>query len=60
MHRFKELKLWLKSRDLCIEIYKLTKKFPKEEIFCLTQIDDKIIEIQNMNYSLQQKIKNSN
>lgn len=33
---FKELKVWQKSYQLCLEIYKITKKFPKEEIYGLT------------------------
>ena len=36
MHNFKELKVWQKSRILVKNIYILTKKFPKEELFCLT------------------------
>lgn len=31
MHRFKELKVWQKSIDLSIDVYKLTKNFPSEE-----------------------------
>lgn len=35
MH-YKELIVWQKSIDLVVEIYKLTKNFPKEELFVLT------------------------
>ena len=28
---FKELKVWQKSYDLCLEIYRITAKFSKEE-----------------------------
>ncbi len=118
MHRYKDLKLWVKSRNLCLEIYNQTKLFPKEENYCLTQqirrcaisipsniaegagrnsdkefinflsisngstfelntqldianklkyindndykkIEAMIVEIQNMNFSLQKKLKNS-
>ena len=33
---FKDLKVWQKSRALNLEIYKLTKNYPKEEQFGLT------------------------
>lgn len=36
MHNFKELKVWQKSRHLVKEVYLLTKKFPKDELFGLT------------------------
>jgi four helix bundle protein len=36
MHKYKELKVWQKARDLVKFIYKLTKKYPKEEIYSLT------------------------
>jgi four helix bundle protein len=36
MHNYKELKVWLKARELVKFIYKLTRKFPKEEIYSLT------------------------
>ncbi len=36
MHNYKELKVWQKSRELVKFIYKLTQKFPKEEIYSLT------------------------
>lgn len=34
---FKELKVWGKAHCLVLEIYKLTKKFPAEERYALTQ-----------------------
>jgi four helix bundle protein len=37
MNNFKELQVWQKSRSLVKEIYLLTQKFPKEELFALTQ-----------------------
>jgi len=33
---YKELKVWQKAYNLCIEIYKITKTFPKEELYGLT------------------------
>lgn len=34
--RFEELVVWQKAHQLVLTIYKLTKDFPKEEIFGLT------------------------
>ncbi len=33
---YKELKVWQKSYQLCLEVYKITAGFPKEEKFGLT------------------------
>ena len=33
---YKDLKVWQKADNLAIEIYKITKTFPKEEIYGLT------------------------
>jgi len=33
---FMELIVWQKAHKLVLEVYKLTKSFPKEELFCLT------------------------
>jgi len=33
---YKELKVWQKAYSLCIEIYKITRTFPKEELYGLT------------------------
>lgn len=32
---FRELRVWLKSMDLCMEIFELTKRFPSEERYSL-------------------------
>lgn len=32
---YKELKVWQKAYQLCLEVYKITKSFPREEIFGL-------------------------
>jgi four helix bundle protein len=46
MHNYKELKVWLKARELVRFIYDLTKKFPKEEIYSLTsQIRRAVVSI---------------
>ena len=37
MHNFKELIVWQKARSLVKDVYLLTKKYPKEEWFGLTQ-----------------------
>ena len=36
LRNYKELKVWQKSYQLCLEIYKITAKFPKDEKFGLT------------------------
>lgn len=36
MHNFKNIIAWQKSRELVKDIYMLTSKFPKEEIYGLT------------------------
>jgi len=36
MNSFRELTVWQRSLELVAEVYKLTKKFPKEEVFGLT------------------------
>jgi four helix bundle protein len=33
---YRDLKVWQKAMDLVVEIYQITKKFPKEELFPLT------------------------
>lgn len=35
MHKYQDLKFWRKSKDLCVEIYRLTKDFPKSEDYGL-------------------------
>lgn len=36
MHNFKKLKIWSNSIEYVTEIYKLTAKFPREEVYGLT------------------------
>lgn len=46
MHNYKELKIWIKTRELVKEIYLITEKFPQEEKFGLTsQIRRAVISI---------------
>lgn len=33
LKNFKELKVWQKACQLCLEIYRATRKFPKKEIY---------------------------
>lgn len=36
MQNYRDLKIWEKSHLITLEIYKITKSFPKEEIYSLT------------------------
>jgi four helix bundle protein len=36
MHNFKELKIWNRSMDMVVEVYKATAKFPNEEKYGIT------------------------
>ncbi len=36
LKNFKDLNVWQKSYNICIELYKLTRSFPNEEKFGLT------------------------
>ena len=36
MRNFRELKVWQKSHQLTLEVYKATAKFPREELYGLT------------------------
>jgi four helix bundle protein len=36
LKNFKDLKVWQKAYQLCLEIYRITRKFPKEEIYGIT------------------------
>ena len=37
MHNYKKLNVWVSSISLVKNIYKLTRKFPKDDMFVLTQ-----------------------
>jgi len=46
LKNYKELKVWQKSSELCLEIYRITAKFPKEELYGLTsQIRRSVVSI---------------
>jgi four helix bundle protein len=46
MHNFKELKIWQKAIDLCVDVYKATSFFPKDELFGLnTQMKKSAVSI---------------
>jgi len=36
MQNYKDLKVWEKSHEFTLEVYRVTKLFPKEEIYSLT------------------------
>lgn len=36
MDNHKDLKVWQESKNLVVEIYQITKHFPKEELYALT------------------------
>lgn len=36
LKNYRELKVWQKAYQLCLDIYKITKEFPKEERYGLT------------------------
>ncbi len=36
MHNFRELKIWVKGRNLVKEVYEVTSSFPRSEIYGLT------------------------
>ena len=36
LKNYKELTVWQKSYKLCLHIYKVTKRFPKDEMYGLT------------------------
>lgn len=36
INSYKDLKVWQKSFDLSLQVYTLTRKFPKEEVYSLT------------------------
>ena len=36
LKNYKDLNVWQKAYQVCLKIYKMTKRFPKEEIYGLT------------------------
>ena len=46
LKNYKDLKVWQKSYELCLEIYRITAKFPREERYGLTsQIRRSVVSI---------------
>jgi four helix bundle protein len=46
MHNFKELLIWQKAIELCVNIYKAASSFPKDELFGLnTQMKRSAVSI---------------
>ncbi len=44
--KYKELKIWQKSYELCLEIYRITAKFPNQERYGITsQIRRSVVSI---------------
>jgi len=53
---YRELKVWQKLYELCLEIYRITAKFPKEERYGLTsQIRRSVVSISS---NIAARIKN--
>ncbi len=36
LKNYKQLKVWQKAYSLCVQIYRVTKRFPKDEMYGLT------------------------
>ncbi len=36
MHSVKDLHIWIKAIDLAYDVYEITKSFPKNELFGIT------------------------
>ncbi len=48
MRDFKKLNVWQEAHNLVLAVYRETKKFPKEEIYCLTsQLRRAVVSIPN-------------
>lgn len=46
MHDFRKLQVWQMAVNLCVEMYKLTSNFPREELFGLkAQINRSVVSI---------------
>ena len=46
LKNYKELKVWQKSYELCLEVYRITANFPREERYGLTsQIRRSVVSI---------------
>jgi four helix bundle protein len=46
LKNYKELKVWQKSYQLCLEVYKITAGFPKQERYALTsQLRSSVVSV---------------
>ena len=49
IENYKDLKVWQKSYELCLYIYRITAKFPKEERYGLTsQIRRSVVSVPSL------------
>ena len=49
IENYKDLKVWQKSYELCLDIYRITAKFPKEERYGLTsQIRRSVVSVPSL------------
>lgn len=60
----KDLKVWQESRKLVTEVYALTSKFPKEEIYSITaqikrvtELDTQLIIAKDLNFINEKEFK---
>ena len=45
-HDYRKLKVWQKSMDLAVDIYNVTAKFPKEELYALvSQLKRSVVSV---------------
>jgi hypothetical protein len=66
LKHYKDLQVWRKSYELCLEIYRITAKFPKEERYGLpsqirrsvVSIPSNIAEIERMLTALIKSLEN--
>lgn len=49
MKAFRDLKVWEKGHSLTLEVYKITKNFPKEELYGLTSHQKNVNKIHSEN-----------
>jgi len=57
LKNYKDLKVWQKSYSLCLHIYRISRKFPKEERYGLASQIRKICLSGDLNYVDQEKLK---
>jgi hypothetical protein len=50
LKNYKELRVWRKSYELCLEVYRITAEFPKEERYGLiSQIRRSVVSVPTVN-----------